>query len=498
MLNFKNEGLADIIKSISRDKELSQDSLVGVVKEAIVAASKKKYGENNDIRADFNIKSGEISVYTVRTVVDTVSDTFLHISLEDAKNIDNNYSLGDEVTLSLPLVAKDRHSADIAKSVLYDRIQNLKKQKEYDDFKDRVGEILNCTVKRISGNNVIMDLGGVAEAIMLQDQMLTNDNFAVRDKVKAYLQRVERKDRGVQIFLSRADDEFIKKLFANEVPEIYDGIVKIMAVAREPGSKAKVAVHSTDFAVDPLRSCIGIAGKRVNAVSYELNGEKIDILLWSQDIAQFAINTLSPATTSKVVLYRANQKIEAVIPQHQLHLAIGRKGQNVRLASKLIGWDIEVLTEEEQSRKKLESFNSSVALFVEYLEIEELTAQMLVSHGFNTIEQVALGDLSFLLEVDGVNEEYVESLKSSAESCIDANNEKYLIELEYLGFEQELLDIFCSSTSLQPNELVELAKKGIKSKEDLEDISFEEIASMIPNVKLDRNEIDELIRESKS
>ena len=377
--------------------------------------------------------------------------------------------------------------------MIVQRVGEIERESQYEDYKDRKGDILNGTVKRIEFGNIIVDVGR-AEALLKKTQQIRGEMFKVGDRVKAYVQDVKREPKGPQIFLSRTDDEFLRKLFEMEVPEVYDNIIEIKSIAREPGSKAKIAVFATDISVDPVGSCVGVRGSRVRAITNELAGEKIDVINWDKNVAQFVINAMTPATISKIVFDEDKGRVEAIVPDDQLSLAIGRRGQNVRLASKMTGWSIDVMTEEQESKRRGEEFANTTELFVSKLGVDEVTAQLLSAEGYTSLEQIAYADSAALTSIEGFsNKELVEEMQSRAITYFEEKNEEIIEGLEKLGVEQELLD----SLDLPPEYILKLAEFGVKTIEDLGEVTASEFRQIVPANIVSSEEIEALISFAK-
>src|SRR5919204_2164240 len=364
-------------------RETGTERVITAMEDAIQKAAKSRYGSENEIRAEVDPKTGEIRLARLLEVVEQVTMEATQIALEEARRRNPAAQVGDFIAEPLPPLDFGRVAAQNAKQVIVQKVREAERERQYNEYKDRMGEIGNGTVKRVEYGNVIVDLGR-AEGIIRRDEMIPRENVRYGDRIRAYIYDVRREQRGPQIFLSRARPEFMSKLFAMEVPEIYDGVVEIKSVARDPGSRAKIAVISKDSSIDPVGACVGMRGQRVQAVVNELQGEKVDIIQWRADAAEFIVNALAPAEVTKVVLDEESTRIEVVVPESQLSLAIGRRGQNVRLASQLTGWDIDILTEQEESERRQKEFAERSGLFMEALDVDEVIAQLLATEGFET------------------------------------------------------------------------------------------------------------------
>lgn len=492
MSNIGNIEILQIIDSVAREKGISKEVLISTVEQAVQVAGRKKYGNEYNIKAQINRKTGEINLLRVLKVVENVEDYLTQISLTEALQKDPEAKIDGEIYEYLPSIDHARVAAQAAKQVITQRVIEAEREKQYHDFKDRKGEVINGVVKRIEYGDIIVDLNR-AEAIIKREQQIKGENFKVGDRVKAYVQDVRHETKGPQIFLSRADDRMLAKLFELEVTEIYEGMIEIKAVARDAGSKAKIAVFASDSSIDPIGSCVGIRGNRVKAITNELNGEKIDIILWNRDVAQFIINALAPAEILKILIDEDKRKVEVVVSQENQSLAIGRRGQNVRLAAKLTGWNIDIMTEEQESKRRNEEFVIFTELFMEALDVEEVIGQLLSVSGFNTVEQIANSDINALMNIEGFEEELAVEIKNRAINYVNLKNEKIVKELEELGVEQELIDIL----EIQPELILKFAEYGIKTIEDLGEMSVTEFKNLAPNSNITDENIKLLIKTAK-
>jgi N utilization substance protein A len=493
MDNIGKAEILQIVDAVSRERGVSKAKLIEAMEQAVQVAGRKKYGLEQNISAQIDPNTGKISLFRVRTIVDKVENTFQEIALEDAMLIRPDAQNGEEILEPLPPIDLGRVAAQTAKQVIVAKVGEIERESQYEDYKDRKGDILNGTVKRIEFGNIIVDVGR-AEGLLKKAQQIRGEMFKVGDRIKAYVQDVKKELKGPQIFLSRTDDEFLRKLFEMEVPEIYDNIIEIKSIAREPGSKAKIAVFATDVSVDPVGSCVGVRGSRVRSITNELSGEKIDVISWDKNVAQFVINAMTPATITKIVFDEDKGRVEAIVPDDQLSLAIGRRGQNVRLASKMTGWTIDVMTEEQESKRRGEEFANTTDLFMTNLGVDEVTAQLLSAEGYTTLEQIAYADSSALASIEGfVNKESVEELQNRAINYFEERNEKIIEGLEKLGVEQELLD----ALDLPPEYILKLAEFGIKTIEDLGEVTVSEFRQIVPANMMSTEEIEALINFAK-
>ncbi|MEQ8380053.1 transcription termination factor NusA [Parvibaculum sp.] len=454
--------LLQIADAVAREKSIDREVVIEAMAEAIQKAARSRYGAENEIRARINAQTGEIRLVRLLEVVEAVDNDAVQIDLKSAQRRNPAAQLGDLIEDELPPVDFGRIAAQTAKQVIVQKVRDAERERQYDEYKDRIGEIVNGIVKRVEYGNVIVDLGR-GEAIVRRDELLPRETFRNGDRIRAYIYDVRREQRGPQIFLSRSHPQFMAKLFAQEVPEIYDGIIEIRAVARDPGSRAKIAVLSNDNSIDPVGACVGMRGSRVQAVVNELQGEKIDIIQWSPDAATFIVNGLAPAEVVKVVLDEDAQRIEVVVPDDQLSLAIGRRGQNVRLASQLTGWDIDILTEAEESERRQAEFLSRTATFAEALDVDEMIAQLLASEGFSSIEEVAYVDLDEIADIEGFDEDTAQEIQSRALEYIDRQNAEYDEKRRALGVADEVGEV----EGVTPKMLVAFGENDVKSVEDL-------------------------------
>src|SRR5215475_3755732 len=405
--------LLQVADAVAREKSIERDEVLEAMEQAIQKAGRAKYGHEHDIRAAIDRKSGEIRLARFRQVADPIENEFTQISPADATARSPGLKLGDFLIEELPPIDFGRIAAQTAKQVIVQKVREAERRRQFEEFKDRKADIVNGLVKRVEFGNVTVDLGR-GEGILRRDELLPRETFRAGDRVRALIYDVREEQRGPQIFLSRTRNEFMAKLFAQEVPEIYDGIIEIRAVARDPGSRAKIAVISNDSSIDPVGACVGMRGSRVQAVVGELQGEKIDIIPWSADPATFVVNALAPAEVAKVVLDEDAHRIEVVVPDEQLSLAIGRRGQNVRLASQLTGWDIDILTEAQESERRSEEFRKRSQMFMDALDVDEVVGQLLASEGFASIDEIAFVELDELAGIEGFDEDTAVELQNRA------------------------------------------------------------------------------------
>jgi len=454
--------LLQIADAVAREKAIDKAVVIAAMEDAIQRAARSRYGSENEIRAEIDPKTGEIRLSRLLQVTETVENDAIEISLEEARRRNPAAQVGDFIAEELPPIDFGRIAAQNAKQVIVQKVRDAERERQYNEFKDRIGDIVHGVVKRVEYGNVVVDLGR-GEAVVRRDECLPRESFRPGDRIRAYIYDVRREQRGPQIFLSRTHPTFMAKLFAQEVPEIYDGIIEIMSVARDPGSRAKIAVRSKDSSIDPVGACVGMRGSRVQAVVGELQGEKIDIIQWSPDAATFIVNALAPAEVTKVVLDEDAERIEVVVPDDQLSLAIGRRGQNVRLASQLTGWDIDILTEAEESERRQKEFADRSAMFQQALDVDEMIAQLLASEGFSSIEEVAYVEADEIAEIDGFDEETAQELQQRARDYLDRVNKELDDRRRELGVDDAVAEI----PGVTPAMLVAFGDNDIKTVEDL-------------------------------
>src|SRR5438067_3114657 len=454
--------LLQIADAVAREKAIDRGIVIAAMEDAIQKAARSRYGSETEVRAEINPKTGEMRLSRLLLVVEQVENDSTQISVDNAKKRNPAAQVGDYSSEALPPLEYGRIAAQSAKQVIVQKVREAERDRQYQEYKDRIGDIVNGIVKRVEYGNVVVDLGR-GEAIVRRDELLPRETFRNGDRVRAFIYDVRREQRGPQIFLSRTHPQFMAKLFAQEVPEIYDGIVEVKAVARDPGSRAKIAVISRDSSVDPVGACVGMRGSRVQAVVNELQGEKIDIIPWTADPANFVVNALAPAEVSKVVMDEEQRRIEVVVPDDQLSLAIGRRGQNVRLASQLTGWDIDIVTEQEESEHRQAEFEKRTRLFVEALNVDEMVGQLLASEGFNSVEELAVVDEKDVAGIEGFDEDTARELQMRAREHLAKQEAELDEKRKQLGVEDALKEIPGVTTAM----LVKLGENDIKTVEDL-------------------------------
>ncbi len=500
MLGEVGQGLArpellQVADAVARDKTIDREIVIEAMEQAIQTAGRRKYGQELEIRAVIDRRSGEIRLSRVRFVTadEEIEDEAVQISAAEASARQPGLAIGDELIEPLPPIDLGRVAAQAAKQVIVQKVREAERAQQYEEFKDRVGEIVNGLVKRIEYGNVIVDLAR-GEAILRRDESLPRESFRNGERVRAYIYDVREEQRGPQVFLSRAHPDFMAKLFSQEVPEIYDGIIEIKSVARDPGSRAKIAVLSHDGGIDPVGACVGMRGSRVQAVVNELQGEKIDIIQWNPDAATFIVNALAPAEVSKVVLDQEQNRIEVVVPDDQLSLAIGRRGQNVRLASQLTGWDIDIMTEGQESERRVEEFKTASAAFMEGLNVDDMIAHLLVTEGFTSLETVAFVPVEELADIEGFDENLASELRERARTYLVERDEKLTVERRALGVEDALGEI----DGVTPAMLVTLGKAEIKTLDDLGDLASDELREVFGEDELTPEDADRIIMAARA
>ncbi|GBR14798.1 MULTISPECIES: transcription termination factor NusA [Asaia] len=482
-----------VADAVSREKNIDREEVLEAMEQAIQKAGRAKYGHEKDIRATIDRRSGEVRLSRWTEVVETVENEDTQIPHAIALKFQPEIKIGEHLVDPLPPIDFGRIAAQTAKQVIVQRVREYERKKQYNEFKDRVGEIVNGTVKRTEYGNLMVEIGHT-EALLRRDELIPRESFRNSDRVRAYIYDVRDETRGPQIFLSRTHPAFLAKLFAQEVPEIYDGIIEIKAVARDPGSRAKMAVISKDASIDPVGACVGMRGSRVQAVVAELQGEKIDIIPWSPQAATFVVNALAPAEVTKVVMDEEAGRVEVVVPNEQLSLAIGRRGQNVRLASQLTRWDIDILTEAEESERRQEEFRKRTQLFVDALDVDDVIAGLLVTEGFHTIEELAYADPDELHAIEGFDESVAEELMRRAEEFLVQKEQELDDKRRGLGVEDSIAELGVFTNAM----LVTLGEKGVKSLDDLADLAGDELVEMLGDDNIDEDAANEIIMAARA
>jgi N utilization substance protein A len=523
-MSFGSTELIQIADAVAREKGIDRATIIDAMENAIQVAARRKYGFENQIKAEMSHKTGRIQLFKVIDVVaddmpekpseselekleeewaaqeeadenferPVYFDEYTMIRLKDAKERDEALEIGQQIKEELPPIDFGRIAAQSAKQVIVQKVRDAERELQYEEFKGKIGQIASGVVKRMEYGNVIVDFGRT-EAIIRRDQLIPRETFRDGDRIRAFIADVNRERSGAQILLSRTAPEFMHKLFQQEVPEIYDGLVSIKAVARDPGSRAKIAVYTSDPTVNPILACVGVRGSRVQAVVSELQGEKVDIVEWAEDPATFVVNALSSAEVTKVVIDEDDNRIEVVVPDDQLSLAIGRRGQNVRLASQLTGWSIDILTEDEESSRRAGEFNRLSDMFIANLNVEEVIAHLLVAEGFTTLEEVAYVPVEDLAQIEGFDENIAAELQSRAKDSLEQQQSEARSKLNELGIKEDLINFEGLSVEL----VRKLAQKEIRNLDDFADLSRDEFVELIPDSGLEDEQIDELIMQAR-
>lgn len=505
-----NTEIIQVAEAVAREKGIQREAVVEAIEQAIQVAARKKYGYEQNIKVEIDRKNGETKVFRERTVVEALTPAeeeggtagtqggkVVEILLKDAQRIQKDIKLGEVLREDLPPMDVGRVAAQTAKQVITQKVKDAEREKQFEEFKDKKNTIINGVVKSVEYGNIVLDCNGI-EAVLKRDETIPRENYRPGDRIRAYVVDVRRELRGPQVFLSRTHPKFMEKLFAQEVPEIYDGIIEIKSCVREPGSRAKIAVMSHDSSVEAKASCIGVRGSRVQAVVNELQGEKIDIIMWSPDTAVFVVNALTPAAVAKVVVEEDERRIEVVVPEDQQSLAIGRRGQNVKLASQLTGWYIEILTEAEESKRRTEEFQSLSKMFIEALDVDEMIAHLLVTEGFGAIDEVAYVDPEELASIEGFDESVAQQLQERARDYIETKQKEIVDKAKALGAAEDLFTLpGKGDDTLSSAIILKLAENGVKTRDDLGDLSADEFFENVPASGLNRDEVNALIMKAR-
>ena len=482
-----------VADAVAREKSIDREEVLEAMEQAIQKAGRAKYGHEKDIRATIDRKTGDVRLSRWTEVVETMENEETQIPVHIARKFKPEINIGEYIVDPLPPIDFGRIAAQTAKQVIVQRVREYERKRQFEEYKDRVGEIINGVVKRTEYGNLMVELGR-AEALLRRDELIPRESFRNGDRVRAYIYDVREEPRGPQVFLSRTHPGFLAKLFAQEVPEIYDGIIEIKAVARDPGSRAKMAVISRDSSIDPVGACVGMRGSRVQAVVQELQGEKIDIIPWSPQAATFVVNALAPAEVTKVVMDEEAGRVEVVVPDEQLSLAIGRRGQNVRLASQLTRWDIDILTEAEESERRQEEFRRRSGLFVEAMDVDDVIAGLLVTEGFTTVEELAFTPPDELASIEGFDENVAGELIRRAEAFITRRDSELSDRRVELGVADEVAAI----EVLTPAMLVALGEKGVKTLDDLADLASDELIEIVGADAMDEATANDVIMAARA
>ena len=468
--------LIQVAEAVSREKSIDKEEVIIAMEEAIEKAARSKYGLERDIRANIDRKNGSINIAQFTEVVEIVENESTQMTYNESQRRNLNVGIGEFYKQSLPPIDFGRIAAQTAKQVISQKVREAERQRQFQEYKDRVGEIVVGTIKRVDNQSVTIDLGR-AEAIIKKDQMIPREQLRPGDRLRCFIIEVSEQVKGPQIFLSRASNDFLAALFTQEVPEIYDGIIEIKGVAREPGSRAKISAFSNDPSIDPVGACVGMRGSRVQAVVSELQGEKIEIIPWTDDTVTFVINALAPAVPSKVVMDEDANRMEVVIPDDQLSLAIGRRGQNVRLASQLTGWFVDIFTEAEESEKRQEEFSERSKIFIEALDIDDVIAHLMVSEGFITISDIAEASLEELMSIEGFDEDISSELSARAQNFVKMENQRIDSALKELKVKNDLYEF----SELSKSNILTLAENNIKTLDELAELDSGELFGILGN-----------------
>ncbi|MBL8711629.1 MAG: transcription termination/antitermination protein NusA [Alphaproteobacteria bacterium] len=490
--------MLQVADAVAREKSIDREIVIQAMEEAIQKAGRSKYGYDHDIRATIDRKTGEIELFRYREVVEAFNEEIpeaeaRQILLKPAKKIKPDAVVGEFLVDKLPPLDFGRIAAQTAKQVIFQKVRDAERDRMFEEYKDRTGEIVSGVVKRVEYGNITVDLGR-GEGYLRRQDALPREHFKNGDRVRAYIFDVRREQRGPQIFLSRVHPDFLAKLFKQEVPEIYDGVIEIKAVARDPGSRAKIAVISRDSSIDPVGACVGMRGSRVQAVVGELQGEKIDIIPWTNDVATFVVNALAPAEVTKVVLDQDTHRLDVVVPDEQLSLAIGRRGQNVRLATQLSGWNIDIMTEAEETERRQNEFRTRSALFIEGLDVDEVIAHLLVVEGFTSIQDIVDTSVDEMARIQGFDADVATELKNRAASFLEAKTVEFDKKCKELGVKADLAKV----KGLSQDMIIALAEKGVKTLDDLGDLAGDELREIVGNDALTESQANNIIMAARA
>jgi len=480
---------------VAREKQIEKAEVFDAMEQAIAKASRSKYGHEIDIIVKIDPKTGAIEIFRRLEVVKSekdVEDDANQIPLKKAQKKDKEAKVGDYIYDRLPPIDFGRSASQTAKQVIVQKVRESEREKQYEEFKDRVGDLISGIVRRTEYGNVFLDIGR-GEGILRREELIPREILHNGDRVRAYIMDIRKETRGPQVFLSRTHPQFMAKLFMQEVPEIYDGLIEIKSVARDPGSRAKIAVSSTDSSFDPVGACVGMRGSRVQAVVSELQGEKIDIVPWAEDIAKFVVSALAPANVTKVVLDEDTQRTEVVVPEDQLSLAIGRRGQNVRLASMLTGWHIDVLTEDQESERRQEEFKTRSSLFIKALDVDDVIAYLLVTEGFTSLEEVAFVPLEELSGIEGFDSTIASELQERAKVYVEKEKKKLAARLKKLGIKKDL----SSFEGLSTDQIIKLGEATVRTLDDLADLASDELIEILGE-KISVTQANKIIMDARA
>ena len=487
--------LLQVAEAVARDKGIDKEEVLGAMEFAIQKAGRSKFGQEHDIRATISRRDGAITMARYIEVVPDdaeIENEATQIKETKARKKDASLKVGDFIIDPLPPIDFGRIAAQTAKQVIVQKVRDAERIRQYNEYKDKAGEIINGVVKRVEAGSIVVDMGR-AEAVLRWDELIPREQFHNGDRIRAYLMEVRQEPRGPQIFLSRTHTQFMAKLFTQEVPEIYDGVIEIKAVARDPGSRAKMAVVAKDSSIDPVGACVGMRGVRVQAIVAELQGEKVDIIQWSPDPATFIVNALAPAEVVKVVLDEEDHRMEVVVPDDQLSLAIGRRGQNVRLASQLTGWYIDILTEAEESERRQSEVKVRTQLFMDALDVDDVIAHLLVAEGFTSVGEIAFVPLAEVSSIEGFDEDVAAELQNRAKSYIEKQNAEFAVRSKELGVDASLI----GHEGLDQTMIVKLAENGVKTLDDFADLASDELLEYLGENAMTAHDADALIMKAR-
>jgi len=482
-----------VADTVAREKNIDREEVIEAMEQAIQKAARAKYGFEHDVRVSINRSSGEMSIYKCLTAVEEVNNPQTEIILEEARNLNPNIQLNELIIEPLPPIEFGRVAAQSARQVIMQKVREAERAHQYEEYKDRIGQVVNGLVKRIEFGNVIMDLGR-AEGILRREESIQRETFRTGDRVRVYILDVRPEARGPMIILSRTHPQFMARLFEHEVPEIYDNIIEIKAVARDPGSRAKIAVYSSDPSIDPVGACVGMRGSRVQAVVNELQGEKVDIIPWAPNPATFVVNALAPAEVARVVIDEDVKRVDVAVAEDQLSLAIGRRGQNVRLASQLTGWNIDIMTEAAEAARRTGEYTARTRLFMEALDVDEIIAQLLAAEGFATVEELAEVPFEEFLRLEGFDEEIAEEIQSRARTYLATRTEDVLLKCREAGMAEDLLAL----EGLNAQMLAKLLENQIKTLDDLADLAGDELLELVGSHVISADKANELVMAARS
>lgn len=486
-----------VAEAVAREKGIEKEQVISAMEAAIQRAARAKYGTEYEIEARIDLHTGDLELLKKATVVDVVVDAFKEVSLEEAKDRNPAYKLGDIFEESLPLIDFGRVAAQTARGIIFQKVRDAERMQQYEFYKDKVGHIISGTVKRVEFGEAIIDLGQ-GEGILKRDEIIPREVLRVGDRVRAALVELKPESRGPIAFLSRTHALMMARLFEQEVPEIYEGIIEVKSIARDPGSRAKMAVYTSDQSLDPVGSCVGVRGSRVQSVIAELQGEKVDIILWSEDVATYLVNALQPASVSKVVIDEESRRVDVIVPQDQLSLAIGRRGQNVRLASILTGWGIDVMTEEQEAERRLEENSARVQEFIDALDVDDMLAQLLCAEGFLSLEDLATVDIQDFASIEGFDEDLAEELKNRAITALEKKKEAVHAQVKALNVDKALVDLVEKDERLGVSSLDVMLKNNILTLDDLAELSGEELLDLLGRHSMSLDDANAVIMKARA